>query len=117
MAVKLYKLLKNDLSQMSDIDVDLSTSNGLTISHYTCGTNSSKVDLPFQIEGVESFVPYIEEIDFCVVTRQKVSLIATGPNGTTIKNIGKDIGKYKYIDSVPSSLVDLPPGFQELYRS
>jgi hypothetical protein len=117
MAVKIYQLSKDALLQFNEVNVDLYDSNGLTIYHYTCSINSTQFNIPFQIEGVESFVPNINDPEFCVVTRQKASLMATGSNSTIIKNIGKDIGKYKYTDNVPSSLVDLPPGFQELYRS
>ena len=104
------------VSSISVTNAGLSNSSGMTISHYAGSVKSSEVTIPYEIEGTANHVPYIEDAEFCVVVRKKVDLTATGVNQKEIKDIGEDIGKYKYTNSSPSTLFDLPPGFQELYK-
>jgi hypothetical protein len=88
----------------------------MTISHYAYSLKQTEATIPYEIEVVREYVPLIEEVEFCVVLREKVDLAATGPNEETIKDIGEDIGKYNYVNKSPSGLLNLPIGFQELYR-
>jgi len=104
---------------MNTLDVvnsGMSKSSSMTISSYADTSASTEATLQFSIEPVREHIPYIKEVEFCVVIREKVDLTAIGPNEGTIKKIGNDMGKYEYKDNVPSQIIDLPPGFTELYR-
>jgi hypothetical protein len=86
----------------------------MTISHYADSIKGAGVTLSFTFEAVEKYVPSIANVEFCTVIRKKVDLTAIGPNEKIIKDIGSDIGKYKYTDSVPKRPLDLPQGFKEI---
>ena len=117
MTIKIHKILKSDLSQVDSIKIiEVSNTSGMTISHFACSVKSAEVTVPFSIEGTEDHVSNIDDVDFCLVVRKKVDLKAVGVNEKTEKDVGKDVGKYKYVDNVPSRPLDLPPGFQELYK-
>lgn len=116
MTVKIHKINKDDLELIESVTSDLTDSNGMIISHYADSVKGTSATLNFEFEGVEHYLPVINSIDFCNVVRKKVDMDAIGPNQKTIKDIGKDVGKYGYKDSVPSQPPDLPPGFQELYK-
>jgi hypothetical protein len=116
MTVKVHRISKSNLSVLSSIYSNLTESNGMTISHYADSLKGSGVTLPFTFEAVEKYVPSIAPIEFCTVIRKKVDLTAIGPNEKIIKDIGEDVGKYKYGDSVPKRPLDLPQGFQEVYK-
>jgi len=115
MSVKIY-YLTNTYNEVSNVVVNMANTSGMTISHFAGVTKSTMATLPFVIEGVETHIPTISEPEFCLVIRKKVDLTAVGVNGNVIKDIGKDIGKYDYKDSVPTVPNDLPPGFTELYK-
>ena len=120
MTVKIHKILKSDLSVTNTINATnagLSKTMGMTISHFASSVKSTEATIPFTIEGVDEHIPYIDEVEFCVVIRKKVDLKATGANSIEQKDIGKDVGKYGYKDNVPQKSYDLPPGFQELYKN
>ena len=117
--IKIFKFAKDDLSLTSEIDIGLaglSNTTGMTISHYADSEKSSEVIISFDFEGMEQHTPFIEDVDFVIAVRKKIDLTATGPNEKTVKDIGEDVGKYKYVDKVPKRPLDLPPGFQELYK-
>ena len=116
MTIKIHKFLKTDLSEDSSITSTLTETEGMTISHFAGSTKSTEATIPYIIEGFEKHVPYIENVEFCVVTRKKIDLTATGINENIKKNIGEDIGEYDHIKSVPVPPSDLPPGFTELYK-
>jgi hypothetical protein len=116
MTIEILKF-SNTLSLDKAIDVvDLSSSSGMTISHYAGGWKASEATLNFEFVGTEEHVPYIDEVEFCAVIRKKVDFTAIGPNEGAIRRVGKDVGKFDYKDSVPRRPSDLPPGFKELYR-
>ena len=117
MTIKIHKFLKEDLGEVAEIDVLLANTTGMTISHYACNVISSMAPIPFTFEGVEKYVPIIKDVEFCTVIRKKVDLTAIGQNSEVIKDIGEDIGKYNYVNSVPKSPVSLPQGFQEIYKN
>ena len=116
MTIKIRKLLKSTLALLDDIDVDMEISNGMTIDHYANSVKAASATIPFTIEGKNKHVPQIEKEKWQIVVRKKVDLTATGVNEGEIKGIGKDVGKYKYTDPVPTPPLDLPPGFEEIYR-
>jgi hypothetical protein len=115
MTVKITKFT-NSFSSISSITVFLTNTSGMTISHFASSPKATMVTLPFTIEGIDTHVPFIEEPEFCIVIRKKVNLLAVGPNTNVIKDIGNDVGKYKYINSVPKPPISLPAGFTELYK-
>jgi len=117
MTVKIYEFLKSDLTLVTSMVANMANSVSMSISHYAGSVKSAQATIPYVIEGVDKHVPYIEEADFCIVTRKKIDLTATGVNEKTIKDVGADIGKYGYVDSVPAIPSDLPPGFQEVYKN
>ena len=117
--IKIHAIKKSDLSLVTSISPSLagmSNSSGMVISHYAYSEKQTNATIPFEMEIVREYVPIIKDIEFCVVLRTKVDLTAIGPNEETIKDIGNDIGKYDYNNSVPSIPLDLPPGFKELHR-
>jgi len=119
MTLKIHRIMKDDLSYVNSIDLNLSgmsNSSGMTISHFAYSSKSTEATLPYSIEVVKEYVPILKEVEFCVVTRKKVDLVAIGVNESVIKENGEDLGKYKYANSVPKNPSDLPPGFIELYR-
>jgi len=116
MTIKIIKFSKIDLTQEADIDLDFEVSNGMTISHYADSVKASSATIPFTIEGVDKHVPQFGDEKWQVVVREKIDLTATGPDEGVKKEVGKDVGKYEYKDSVPAKPLGLPPGFQELYR-
>ena len=117
MTVKIYEILKSDLSIVTSKVVNMANTVGMTISHYACSVKSAQASIPYTIEGVDKHVPYVEDADFCIVARTRIDLTATGVNEQIIKDVGSDTGKYKYADSVPTTPLDLPPGFQEVYKN
>ena len=119
MTIKIHRFLKSDLSRAGSLNViasGMSNTSGMTISHYAGAYLSTEATIPFDVEIVRDHVPKINNIDFCVVMRTKVDLDAIGPNEGIIKELGDDTGKYNYKNSVPSIPLDLPSGFQELYK-
>jgi len=119
MSIKIYKFNKSDLSTVSEIDasaVGLSNTVSMTISHYADSYKSTEATIPFQIEGSNKHVPIIDEVEHYLVSRNEVDLTATGPNTNIIGDANKDIGKYEFKEIMPRELLDLPPGFIELYR-
>ncbi len=117
MTLKIHKILKSDLSDDAVINLGvagLSNASGMIISHFAYSSKQTEATIPYTIEIVKEFVPQVN-IDFCVVVRKKIDLMAIGPNSKTIEDIGKDIGQYNYTDSVPVITADLPAGFTELY--
>ena len=116
MIIRIIKILKDTLEQDSNVHVSLSNTTSMTISHYADSAKSTEATIPFEIEGSDRFVPYIDDIEFCTVIRKKINLTATGTNEKVITDIGKDEGEYDYKDNVPPCPLDLPPGFQEIYK-
>jgi hypothetical protein len=117
--IKIHRILKSDLSKVNALNVHaagMSNTSGMTISHFAYAPKQTEATIPYTIEIMQEHVPIISDIDFCVVVRTKVDLTATGPDGKTKEDIGNDIGEYDYADRVPSRPLDLPPGFQELYK-
>ena len=119
MTIKIHKINKDDLSQVSSIDL-LQTGQietiGMTISHFADAVISTEATIPFEIEAVEEQVPTISDVDFFLTVRKKVNMTAIGVNGKTREDIGEDLGKDNYVDNVPSRPLDLPPGFKQLYK-
>jgi len=113
--VTIHKFTK-DLDYITSLNLTLSNSNGMTISHYACANVSAMNTISFVIEGMETFIPNLEEVDFCVVIRKKVDLTATGPNCEIKQDTGNDNGKYNYRNSVPARPLDLPPDFKEICK-
>jgi hypothetical protein len=114
----LYEISKDDLEIIRSLDTSflgIDTPTGLTISHYAGSWMSVEASLVFTFEGVEEFTPYVKEVDFYIVSRQRIDLTAVGQNEQIIEDNRKDIGKYSYKNTLPPTL-DLPPGFTELYR-
>ena len=116
MAIKIHKIDKENLDYIGSIITGMANSSSMVISHYADSTKQTSATIPYEIEGVSKHVPALRETEFSPVIRKKVSLNGIGVNGNTIKDIGKDNGKYDYIDSVPTVPNDLPPGFKELYK-
>jgi len=117
MSVVIHKLNKILLEEMASLDMTMSNSASMTISHLAGAVKSASVELPYLIEGVDTHVPEIADVEFCVVSREKVDLTATGVNENIKKNIGEDVGEYKHTDNVPPPPSDLPPGFTEIYSN
>ena len=119
MAIKIHKILKDDLSYDSGINISsagMDRSTGMTISHFACSMKSTQATIPYEIESTEKRIPYIPPLEFSMVIRKKVDLTAIGVNEKIITDIGKDVGQYDYVDKVPNAPKDLPPGFKELYN-
>jgi len=118
--LKIHQISKDDLTIEKSLNIEAigmpSNVNGMTISHYACSMKRTEVTIPFVIEGVEEFIPYVYDTDFYMVIRKKVNLDAIGPNEETIEEIGEDVGKYDYKKKAPPSSPDLPPGFIEFYN-
>lgn len=117
MAIKITKFSKTDLLFVSETDVILTDTSGMTISHFADSVKSTEATIPFEIEGVNDHIPQIEDTDFCTVVRKQVNLTATGVNENARKNVGEDIGEFGHKDNVPPRTLDLPPGFRELFRN
>lgn len=115
MTIKIHQFT-NVFSYVTSINVTMANTSSMTISHYAESVKATESTVPFEIEGVTKHIPIIEDPIFCTVIRKKVDFTAVGPNSNRIKDIGKDIGKYNYVDSTPKTPLDLPPGFQELYK-
>ena len=119
MTIKIHSILKDDLSHQDSIDLvasGLVETEGMTISHFAYALKSTEANVPYEIEVIKEHIPTLIDIDFCLVVRKKVNLTAIGINGENRTNIGNDLGRDDYKDSVPSRSLDLPPGFQELYK-
>ena len=119
MTIKIHQISKEDLSQVVSIDLvkaGMANTSGMTISNFASALKSTEATIPFDLVSVEEHVPANIDVDFCITIRKKVNLTATGATGKTRTGIGEDIGEYNYTDNVPSRPLDLPPGFQELYR-
>lgn len=118
MSIFIHKIYKADLAYNTSIDVTLAgmaNSTGMTISHFADCDKSTMASIPYSIEVVKESVPVIS-VDFGVAVRKSLDLTAIGKNVNIITNIGKDLGANDHPNSVPSCPLDLPPGFQELYK-
>jgi len=119
MVIKIHKILKDDLSYDSGINISsagMSRSTGMTISHFACSSKSTEATIPYEIEAIEQRASYIPPLEFSMVARKKVDLTAVGANEKIITDIEKDVGEYDYADKVPNAPKDLPPGFVEVYK-
>ncbi len=119
MTIKIHAINKSDLSYVNGInvlDTGLTKSNGMTISHFADATIITDATIPYEIDIVKEHVPIIKEIDFCLTVRKRVNMTAIGVNGKTREDIGEDIGKDNYVNNVPARPLDLPPGFNQLYK-
>jgi len=119
MTIKIHRILKSDLSKVNTLNAyaaGMSNTSGMTISHFAYAPKQTEATIPYTIEIMSEHVPIISDIDFCVVIRTKVDLTATGPDGKIKEDIGNDIGEYDYSNNSPSRPLDLPLGFQELYK-
>ena len=119
MKIKISKFLKSDLSLVDSIDLEaagLTQTDGMTISHYADALKSTEATVPYEIVVLKEHVPRLVDTDFCLVVRKKVNLTAIGVNGKNRTDIGDDLGRDNYKDSVPPRPLDLPPGFNELYK-
>ena len=119
MTIKIHIVDKDTLAWQKSIDAGkagMIATEGMTISSYAASLKSTEATIPYDIEVVAEHVPYIKEPEFCLTVRKKVNLTATGINEQNRTNIGEDVGKDNYKDSVPSRPLDLPPGFRELYK-
>ena len=115
MTVKIHQFT-NSFSHVASIVVTLNNTTSMSISHFASSTKATEATIDFTFEGTAKHVPYIEDEEFCIVVRKKVNMTAMGPNERAITDVGEDVGAYKYIDSVPTRLSELPPGFKELYK-
>jgi len=116
MTIKIQKYLKTALVADGNAIVIMVNSTGMTISNYVDLLRSADATILFTIEGTSKHVPFINDIEFPVSVRKKVSMVAVGPNEKVITDVGEDVGKYDYVDKVATRPPDLPPGFQELYK-
>ena len=119
MTIKIHRFLKSDLSRAGSLNVaasGLANTSGMTISHYAYSLKQTEATIPYEIDIVSEHVPKISDVDFCVVIRTKVDLTAPNVNEKTIEDIGRDVGEYNNVNSVPSKPLSLPPGFTELYK-
>jgi len=116
MTIKIHQFNKMSLYEMSSVEVQMANTTSMAISQYADSIKSTEATLPFTVEGGSQHVPYISDIDYSVCIRKKVDMTAIGVNEKRIKDDGKDVGKYDYTNDVPSRPLDLPPGFQQLYK-
>ena len=90
MAIKIHKILKDDLSYDSGINISsagMDRSTGMTISHFACSLKSTQATIPYEIESTEKRIPYIPPLEFSMVIRKKVDLTAIGVNEKIITQI------------------------------
>ena len=119
MTIKIYRMKKYNLKEINSIDVSslgMTSSTSMVISHYADNLKSTEATIPFTIEGSNKHVPQIGDVEYYLASRKEVDLTAIGVNSNIIGNSNKDIGKCEYKDSLPKEMLDLPPGFQELYK-
>ena len=116
MTIIIHKINKEDLSLDSSISTGMSSSSGMTVSHYADSVKQTSATIPYEIEAVEKHVPEVENVEFSPVIRKKADFTGIGVSGGVIKDIGRDNGKYDYKESVPKPPPDLPPGFQEVHK-
>jgi hypothetical protein len=101
-------ILKFDKS-LSLIDSEsIETSEAMTLDHYADTIKSAEGEVEFTICATNCQIPEIDDVDYCVVIREKVDLTAQGPNDKIITERDKDNNSSPYVP------VDLPPGFIEL---
>jgi len=116
MTIKIHKINKDDLALVSSLVTGMTSSSGMVISHYADSTKQTSATIPYEIEGVEKYIPKTVTTEFSPVIRKKVDLTGIGVNADIIKDIGRDSGKYEYVGDVPKPSLDLPPGFQEIHK-
>ena len=87
---------------------EISVGEGLSIGHYSDVIKDFSFDLPFTFCSSNNQAPYIDDISFSVVAREKVDLTAYGPNEKEILNAEKNK------NFIPT---ELPPGFVELKKA
>lgn len=116
MTIKIHKVNKNDLTYIKSVDTSMANSSGMTISHYADSYKQTSASIPYEIEGVEKHIPILEDPEFGIAITKKIDFTAIGVNSNVIEDIGKDTGKYDYVNDVPTRPIDLPPGFTELYK-
>jgi len=111
MAITIIKFNKS-LSLIDSEEVEVS--EAMTIDHFADVIKTDEGEIEFVISGTNCQIPEIEDLDFCVVIREKVDMTAQGPNDVMIKDREQDSGNKDFKDHKPSVPVDLPPGFVEL---
>lgn len=105
MAIQILKFNKS-LSLIDSEEIEFS--DALIIDHYADTIKTSEGEIGFTISTIDSQIPNIDEVEYCVVIREKVDLTAKGVNDVMIKNRDKEDS------SKPYKPVDLPTGFIEL---
>ena len=119
MTIKIHSISKDTLLAQDSIDLEaagLTQTDGMSISHFAYALKSTEATIPYEIEVLKEYVPPSIDTDFCIVVRKKVNLTAIGVHGKNRTDIGDDLGRDNYKDNVPPRPLDLPPGFQELYK-
>lgn len=116
MSIKIYSLFKEDFSHNKNVILTITNAYSMTVSHFAGCNKSSEATIPFIMEGTDKYVPRIEDVEFVVNIREKINLTATGINEQKITDVGEDVGEYNHVNSVPTRPIDLPPGFNEIYR-
>jgi len=115
MTVKIHKFSKT-LENLNNINISMSNTTGMVITHYLDSVKSSGATLNFEFEGIKQHIPNIEDIEFCIAIKKEIDLTSFGPNVKEQMDIGLDIGKYNNVSSKPYRPLDLPTGFVELYK-
>ena len=95
---------------VDSMDLMVSNANAMTISHVLDATKSSSTIIPFSLEIANVYVPLLNEEEMMVVSRNKVDMIAHGPNDMASLEEVSGSGK------MPRSPSVLPTGFKELKK-
>tara|TARA_R110000824_G_C15232856_1_gene678965 strand:- start:15523 stop:15897 length:375 start_codon:yes stop_codon:yes gene_type:complete len=104
----LYKFNKNTLTTVDSETLLTEGAVSLTVNHNAGKTISASNDISFtaqgtgSVSGKNSTVPYINDNSYMTVIRERVDLSARGPDDVRMKNLGKDVGKENYKDSLPA---------------
>jgi hypothetical protein len=114
MNCSIIQFTKSTLVSGSTKELAMSNVSALIVDHTADVVKSSSDTLLFTISMAPTHAPYIKEEEFVIVIREKVDLTARGPNDIFIKNAGKDVGEYEYVDSSPYRPLEMPIGFKEL---
>jgi hypothetical protein len=106
---KIYKF-SNSLNEISSMDLYVSNANSLIISYVSDGIYSCNSSIPFSITTAKITVPFLEEEEIMLVSREKIDLTTHTPFGVAIKNLNIDTE----ILPKPYRPLEIPEGFTEL---
>jgi hypothetical protein len=104
------------IPRSEQVSEDFSSSSSSSSSEQSHEMYMAKATLPFDFISSPGNRIDIEQVEFSTVAKRRVHLNSGGPGGREADTLGNDAGKPEGENPLPTTPVDLPPGFKEVYN-